>query len=420
MVPPDSAGPRRLRRRPDDGPIAGVCAGLAEYFNIDPVIVRICAVVLLISGPGFFAYVLAWICVPAEEGPAVYGASGARRGWGGQVLGIVLVVVAISVLWGDWWSPARRWFLPFALICVGAWLLLRRDDDGHDRAEAKLAAPESEPVVVGGPVTTPMASSGGDSTVQLPASDVTAVTAPWDLPRDAPTPPEVPPPPDALTPPLPHEPPARRHGRLAGSITMGALLVWAGIAWLAGVQVEDALAVGLCIIGVGFVLGAFVGGSPWLVIPALVVGAALFLTAVVDIPLRGPVGQHRWSPQTISEVDDPYELSAGEGTLDLRAISIPAGEELSVDASVGMGHLIVEVPYDATVEVTTDIGMGEAVVFGTSDSGIGVGGTQVSDPDLDAGRLVLDLRVGLGQIEVRRGERLATSEPSTPTTDTLG
>ena len=36
--PPEGRpGPRRLRRRPDDGHIAGVCAGVAEYFNVDPV-----------------------------------------------------------------------------------------------------------------------------------------------------------------------------------------------------------------------------------------------------------------------------------------------------------------------------------------------------------------------------------------------
>ena len=61
-------GPRRLRRRPDDGHIAGVCAGVAEYFNVDPVLVRIAAVVLLFSGPGLIAYILAWIFVPADPG----------------------------------------------------------------------------------------------------------------------------------------------------------------------------------------------------------------------------------------------------------------------------------------------------------------------------------------------------------------
>ena len=43
-----------------------MCGGLAEYFNIDPVIVRIIAIVLLLPGglPGFLPYVILWLVVP--------------------------------------------------------------------------------------------------------------------------------------------------------------------------------------------------------------------------------------------------------------------------------------------------------------------------------------------------------------------
>lgn len=46
--------------------IAGVCGGLAEYFGIDPVIVRIIALVLLLPGgaPGIVPYVILWVLVP--------------------------------------------------------------------------------------------------------------------------------------------------------------------------------------------------------------------------------------------------------------------------------------------------------------------------------------------------------------------
>lgn len=46
--------------------VAGICGGIAEYFNIDPVIVRIIAVILLLPGgfPGFLPYVILWIVVP--------------------------------------------------------------------------------------------------------------------------------------------------------------------------------------------------------------------------------------------------------------------------------------------------------------------------------------------------------------------
>lgn len=59
--------PRRLYRSRRDRMIAGVCGGLAEYFNIDPTIVRIIAVVALLAGMGgFLAYIIMWIVVPEE------------------------------------------------------------------------------------------------------------------------------------------------------------------------------------------------------------------------------------------------------------------------------------------------------------------------------------------------------------------
>lgn len=47
--------------------IAGICGGLAEYFDIDPIIVRLIALILVLSaGAGLIAYIIAWIAVPEE------------------------------------------------------------------------------------------------------------------------------------------------------------------------------------------------------------------------------------------------------------------------------------------------------------------------------------------------------------------
>jgi phage shock protein C len=63
---------KQLRRSRKNKIIAGVCGGIAEYFDIDPVIVRIIAVALLLPGglPGFLPYVILWIIVPLEDEPA--------------------------------------------------------------------------------------------------------------------------------------------------------------------------------------------------------------------------------------------------------------------------------------------------------------------------------------------------------------
>lgn len=57
---------KRLYRSTQDRKIAGVCGGIAEYFNIDPTIVRVVAILLLLPGglPGFLPYLVLWIVVP--------------------------------------------------------------------------------------------------------------------------------------------------------------------------------------------------------------------------------------------------------------------------------------------------------------------------------------------------------------------
>lgn len=59
---------KRLYRCRHDPVLGGVCAGIAEYFNVDPVLVRLLWVILtLISmGAGILVYIIAWIIVPEE------------------------------------------------------------------------------------------------------------------------------------------------------------------------------------------------------------------------------------------------------------------------------------------------------------------------------------------------------------------
>lgn len=55
----------RLTRSPTESMVAGVCGGLAEYFNIDPVIVRLIFVlVTLTSGLGLPVYLVLWVLMP--------------------------------------------------------------------------------------------------------------------------------------------------------------------------------------------------------------------------------------------------------------------------------------------------------------------------------------------------------------------
>lgn len=56
---------KRLYRSGKEKILGGVCGGIAEYFGIDPVIVRVLWVILcLLWGSGILAYIIAWIIIP--------------------------------------------------------------------------------------------------------------------------------------------------------------------------------------------------------------------------------------------------------------------------------------------------------------------------------------------------------------------
>jgi phage shock protein C len=58
---------RKLYRSRTDRKLAGVCGGLAQYFNTDATLIRVLFVVLaLLGGPGLVIYLVLWIVVPEE------------------------------------------------------------------------------------------------------------------------------------------------------------------------------------------------------------------------------------------------------------------------------------------------------------------------------------------------------------------
>lgn len=61
-------GRKRLMRVRGGRKVAGVCAGLAEYFDVDVTLVRIVCVVLLLVPPaiGLVLYIAGWIIMPEE------------------------------------------------------------------------------------------------------------------------------------------------------------------------------------------------------------------------------------------------------------------------------------------------------------------------------------------------------------------
>jgi phage shock protein C len=135
-------GPRRLLRSRQNRVVAGVCGGIAEYFRLDPLLVRaVWAVLTMITAviPGVIVYILATIIVP--ENTAGEPDAGARPRMDNRVLWGGLFILAglyflSRAIWGQvlpagWlaaWSRVTDVFqavlFPAVLIGVGVLLVL--------------------------------------------------------------------------------------------------------------------------------------------------------------------------------------------------------------------------------------------------------------------------------------------------------
>jgi len=59
---------KQLMRSGSDQKIAGVCAGVANYFDVDPTIVRVIwGVLAFCYGAGIVAYIILWIIAPVAS-----------------------------------------------------------------------------------------------------------------------------------------------------------------------------------------------------------------------------------------------------------------------------------------------------------------------------------------------------------------
>ncbi|WP_448206385.1 envelope stress response membrane protein PspC [Azospirillum sp. sgz302134] len=83
----DSPNPHRLYREPQNGVVAGVCAGVADYFGVQPVLVRLAFAIGLFffAPPLVLAYVIAVLALPVKP-PQLYRTADEEAFWRGVTI----------------------------------------------------------------------------------------------------------------------------------------------------------------------------------------------------------------------------------------------------------------------------------------------------------------------------------------------
>ncbi len=374
------AAPLHRFERPTDSPVRGVCTALAELTGTDAVLWRVLFVVTsFFGGLGIVLYLLGIVAIPAQGEPRstadrlLHGPD--RRLGRGQLWPVVLLVIVASLAFGD-----TDGLLIAAVLGVLA-LLWWRGHDGERPSPWSAGAPPPPAAATapGAPTQVGMASPVGQ-----PAPGA----APWETMAAA------------------WQPrPARPRSPLTG-LTLSLAALVAGVMVLIGlrggvsVPGETVLAISLGVVGLGLVVGSWWGRATGLVLVALVLGLALAATAGARPALDAGVGDRAWS--ATSEPQQSFRLGVGEAVLDLSTLRTREVDPIAIDARVDVGHLVVLVPPDLRVAVSSRVGLGELLVGESERSGRNATLTTDLGPP-GAPQVRLDLSVRTGQVEVRRG-----------------
>ncbi|NQV08180.1 hypothetical protein HQ535_16730 [bacterium] len=189
-----------------------------------------------------------------------------------------------------------------------------------------------------------------------------------------------------------------------GTVVAGLIIALVGVGWLlesldVTVPWRGLLPAALILVGASLAIGAHRGRHGGLI----ALGAALtviillisVIEVVIDIPWGGGIGETRITADGPPESE--YRWGVGSMTLDLRSVEVGDGETIA--ASVVVGEMIVIVPDHIVIDIDARSGIGEVVVFGEHQGGVGAEAADVPGSRAD---LILDLDVAIGRIEVRR------------------
>jgi phage shock protein PspC (stress-responsive transcriptional regulator) len=410
-----------------------VAGGLGDYLGVDATALRLGFVlisVFLAMMGGVVIYLIAWMVLPEENGPgAAPGPGPANGAFSGQPWhdwdrsarswAVVLASLALAFIWyfGVW--PSWHWgALPMWLLLTGVaiWAISRHRSGAWARpspswpprpgtasayrvSAAGTAGPAGGPTgspVPGSPLPGPTGSPAGApdgepagtaSSGPVPPVTVSPETADWAEAQSearewaesqlaaAGVPPQ-----SAAPSPVPEDlrtgPRAHQRSRLRRATKVLVAL-----------------------------LAAF-----FLLMVVMVVAMALKGGA----SLSGGVGGRAFAPLTNAGVSPHYRLSIGDLDLDLSAVKFP-DRGRTVDLTVGVGDLTVEVPTGTVVNVDAHSGIGDVTVFGQSGSGSNVhlGSPSGLSADKRAPHLTINANVGIGEVDVSWTAPLGT--PPMPT-----
>jgi phage shock protein PspC (stress-responsive transcriptional regulator) len=425
--------------------IGGVASGIAHRLGVDPLIIRGVLIVLTVfAGIGVLAYGLAWALLPEPDGRIHVQEAAAGRWTAGMTGALVTSVIGFPSLGTGVWGWDRFGFGAFVwtVFWVGGAIYLVYYLSQRNKIRNRAAAMPSRydsaapaggavfavnPRTDAGPQSAGSFPQGGGQTYGHPAdsSRVSGAGPDWGPPPPSgpiasdsvpagPVPPGGYGPASGTTPPPPAAPRNLGPGAPAVAITVGsALLVGGGIKALDAANVIDlgdagnalVWAFGAAILGLGILLAGLRGRTSGILgffaVVALLIGA---IFSVVPHGDRFRFQNADWTPASIQQAQDGYEITGGAGTVDLTKLTLtpPLGSDVVVPIDATASNLTVVIPATVPVHVQADMTMG---TLHDGDQDHGGMTTQQSDYNTSkpGARLVLNISGTVSNVTIKEG-----------------
>jgi len=370
--------------RPNEGRIvAGVAKGLSDRLDITLWVVRGAFIVFaLLGGLGLALYGAGWLLIRSEDEPeSVAGRLlsdlTSVRSW----IGIGLIVVAAMVVLDTVTFFDGGVLFAVGLLVVGV-LLYTGQIPGRG-------------------------AEGGTRSASAVTPDQTPATEPLPPATDAGEE-EGAPPPQAGAEEIPASPPPPREKSILGRLTLGAMLVAAGILAvldnLAALPIDAGprhyLALGVIIMGLGLIVGAFAGRARWLILVGAVLLPVLVLSPVFEYDWNSEEFEMFVSPEEFDELGQEYEIEVGNLVIDLTDLPWN-GETIKLVARVDAGNIEIFIPEDVGIFGEARVDIGRVATRGRTSAGLGKPTLEFSEDGL-VGAVMLDAIVDIGNIDIHR------------------